>query len=112
MRGEIVDRVTISLKDASREAIMALTLGQLYEALRAGNVPDEKARAAAEEVANYEGELTKLRLELGERFRDTGERIGRVEGDLRLLKWMTGFLIAAVLGVFAIQWQILLRLPS
>ena len=41
---------------------MALMLGQLYDALRAGNVPDDKARAAAEEVANYEGELTKLRL--------------------------------------------------
>jgi hypothetical protein len=42
---------------------VALMLGQLYDALRAGNVPDDKARAAAEEVANYEGELTKLRLE-------------------------------------------------
>ena len=41
---------------------MALMLGQLYDALRAGNVPDDKARAAAEEVANYEGELTKLRV--------------------------------------------------
>ena len=46
---------------------MALMLGQLYDALRAGNVPDDKARAAAEEVANYEGELTKLRLEMAER---------------------------------------------
>ncbi|HEX2477904.1 MAG TPA: hypothetical protein VHK45_01405 [Geminicoccaceae bacterium] len=60
-----------------------------------------KARAAAEEVANYEGEIGKLRLELGE-----------VKADVRLLKWMTGFLIAVVLGVFALQWQILLRLPS
>jgi hypothetical protein len=91
---------------------MALMLGQLYEALRAGNVPDDKARAAAEEVANYEGELTKLRLEMGERFRDTGERIGRVEGDLRLLKWMTGFLTAVQLGTLALVWQILLRLPA
>ena len=80
---------------------MALMLGQLYDALRAGNVPDEKARAAAEEVANYEGEIGKLRLELGE-----------VKADVRLLKWMSGFLIAVVLGVFALQWQILLRLPS
>jgi hypothetical protein len=76
-------------------------LGQLYDALRAGNVPDDKARAAAEEVANYEGEIGKLRLELGE-----------VKSDVRLLKWMTGFPIAVVLGVFALQWQILLRLPS
>ena len=52
---------------------MALMLGQLYDALRAGNVPDDKARAAAEEVANYEGEITKLRLEMGERFRGMGE---------------------------------------
>jgi hypothetical protein len=80
---------------------MALMLGQLYDARRAGNVPDDKARAAAEEVANYEGEIGKLRLELGE-----------VKADVRLLKWMTGFLIAVVLGVFALQWQILLRLPS
>ena len=75
-------------------------LGQLYDALRAGNVPDEKARAAAEEVANYE-EIGRLRLELGE-----------VKADVRLLKLFSGFLIAVVLGVFALQWQILLRLPS
>jgi hypothetical protein len=80
---------------------MALMLGQLYEALRSGNVPDDKARAAAEKVANYEGELTRLPTKLGE-----------VRSDVRLLKWMLGFLIALVLGVFALQWQILLRLPS
>jgi hypothetical protein len=91
---------------------MALMLGQLYDALRAGNVPDDKARAAAEEVANYEGELSKLRLEMGERFRETGERIAHVEGDLRLLKWMVGFLTAVSLGTLALVWQILLRLPS
>jgi hypothetical protein len=79
---------------------MALMLGRLYDALRAANVPDDKARDAAEEVANYEGELTRLRLEVGE-----------VKADVRLLKWMAGFLIAVVLGVFALQWQILLRLP-
>ena len=79
-------------------------LAQRYDALRAGNLPDDKARTAAEEVANYVGELSKLRLEMGERFRETGERIGGVEGDLRLLKGMSGFLIAVVLGVFALQW--------
>jgi hypothetical protein len=39
---------------------MALMLGQLYDALRAGNVRSDKAPAAAEEVANDEGELTNL----------------------------------------------------
>ena len=69
---------------------MALMLGQLYDALRAGNVPDDKARAAAEEVANYEGELTKLRVDIDRRFTEMGERISRVEADVRLLKWMMG----------------------
>jgi hypothetical protein len=87
-------------------------LGQLYDALRAGNVPDDKARAAAEEVANHRGELTEFRGEAGEFFREMGECLGRVESDLRVLRWMSGFLIAVALGVFALQWQILLRLPS
>ena len=89
---------------------MALMLGQLYDALRAGNVPD-KARAAAEEVANYEGELSKLRVDMSGLRLEMSERLNRVEGELRLHRWMIGFLIA-VLGVFALQWQILLRLPS
>ena len=75
-------------------------------------VPDDKARAAAEEVANYAGDLAKLRLEIGERFREAGEPMARVESDLRLLRWMVGFLTAVQLGTLALVWQILLRLPS
>ncbi len=78
-------------------------LGQLYDALRAGNVPDDKARAAAEEVANYEGELTKLRLEMDRRFTEIGERISRVEADARLLKWMMGFVLAFQVANFFLQ---------
>jgi hypothetical protein len=84
---------------------MALMLVQLYDALRAGNVPDDKARAAAEEVANYEGELSKLRIEIGERFREMGERIGRVEPDVRLLKWMMGFVLAFQVANFFLQFR-------
>jgi hypothetical protein len=90
---------------------MALMLGQLYEALRAGNVPDDKARAAAEEVASCRGGVTKFRLETGEFFDEMTECLGRIESDLRVLKWMTGFLLALTIGTFAMEWQILLRLP-
>jgi hypothetical protein len=85
--------------------VMALMLGQPYDALRAGNVPDEKARAAAEEVANYEGELTKLRVQFGERFTEVGERIGRVEADVRLLKWMMGFVLAFQVANLFLQFR-------
>jgi hypothetical protein len=56
-------------------------LGQLYAALRSANVPDDHARAAAEEVAGFEN------------------RIARIEGDLRLIQWMLGSVVALVVGL-------------
>ena len=39
---------------------MALMIGELYEALRIANVPDDKARAAAEAVADFERRIGKI----------------------------------------------------
>ena len=69
---------------------MALMLGKLYDALRAANVPEEKAREAAEEVATYE----------------------QVRADTRLLKWTAGILVAMILGVFWVQWQMMGQLAQ
>jgi hypothetical protein len=55
---------------------MALMLGSLYQALRSVEVPDDKAKAAAEEVAGFENRLSDLRT------------------DVRVLQAMVGFLIA------------------
>jgi len=52
---------------------MAVMMSKLYAALRAGDVPEDKAREAAEEMAGYEN------------------RFAKIEGDLNLLKWMVGF---------------------
>ena len=60
---------------------MALMLGKLYDALRAGGVPDDKAREAAEEVATYEKDLTEIKA------------------DVRLLKWISGTTLAGVLAL-------------
>jgi cell division septal protein FtsQ len=69
---------------------MALMLGKVYDALKAANIPDDTARAAAGEVATHE----------------------QVKSDSRLLKWMMGVLIALVLGVFWMQWQTVAELAS
>lgn len=60
---------------------MALMLGKLYDALRAGGVPDEKARKAAEEVATDETDLAEIKA------------------DVRLLEWITGTTLAGVLAL-------------
>ena len=60
---------------------MALMLGKLYDALRAGGGPDDKAREAAEEVATYEKDLAEIK------------------SDVRLLKWITGTTLAGVLAL-------------
>jgi hypothetical protein len=69
---------------------MSLMLGKLYDALRAANVPEEKAREAAEEVATYE----------------------QVRADTRLLKWTVGILVAMILGVYWVQWQMMGQLAQ
>ncbi len=51
---------------------MSLIVTEVYDALRAINVPEEKARKAAEALAGYEPQLAALR------------------SDLRLLTWMVG----------------------
>lgn len=39
---------------------MALMMGSLYDALKAANIPEDKAVKAAEEVASYENRLASL----------------------------------------------------
>jgi hypothetical protein len=71
---------------------MSLRLGALHDALLdPGNA--EKAQRAAEEVAGYDKALADLR------------------GDMLLVKWMLGVLIALVLGVFWQGFSIMGRLP-
>jgi hypothetical protein len=68
---------------------MAVMLGNLYGALRDAGVPDDKAQKAAEEVATFKDE------------------IATIKGDIQLLKWMLGFVLASVIGGFGIVIRLL-----
>ncbi len=69
---------------------MALMLGSLYDALSTAGVPPDKARKAAEEVAEFE---TRLR---------------RIEGGLAGLKWMLGFGLALNVAILLLLFRELL----
>ena len=74
---------------------MALRMGALYDALRQGQgIPEEDAKRAAEEVANYEN------------------RIARVEASLETLKWMVGATITLTLANLAATITVLYRLAG
>ena len=60
---------------------MAVMLSKTYDALIAAGAPDDKARAAAEELAGYES------------------RFAKIETDLAVLKWMVGVNLAASISL-------------
>jgi hypothetical protein len=60
---------------------MAVMLSKTYDALLAAGAPEDKARAAAEELAGYES------------------RFAKIETDLAVLKWMVGVNLAASLSL-------------
>jgi hypothetical protein len=59
-------------------------LEKLYDALRAADIPDEKARAAAVEVAE---------------FRDS---ISKIESTLRLHTWILSLNTAGIVGIIGL----------
>src|SRR3954449_12203948 len=67
------------------ETAMALMLGKLYDALRAGNVPEQQAREAAEEVAGYDREIASIRT------------------DVRVVQAVSGIIVVILLAVL---WQL------
>ena len=86
---------------------MAMMFANLYTALVSAGVPDEKAQRAAEEMAaaNTSFDVGQLRTdvtELKSEFRIMRAEIGAVKSDVAVLKWMLGFLLASVIGGFAV----------
>jgi hypothetical protein len=61
-------------------------VSELYDALKEVGVSDEKARKAAKAVAQWE------------------TRLGKIESDLGVLKWMAGTNIVLTLGIL---WKLL-----
>lgn len=68
---------------------MTTLIAELYDALIAAGAPEDKARKAAETVAAYES-----------RFSGMDVKLTKLDGDMSLLKWMVGFVLAFQIGIF------------
>jgi hypothetical protein len=71
-----------------------LILADLCEALRAADVPDERARAAATAVANFD------------------RHIERIETKLTLMLSLIGVMVADMLGSFYAVWAQLVAMSA
>lgn len=72
---------------------MALMNAEVYDALRSVQVPEDKARAAAESVVN--GRMAAIE----QRFAAIEERLTKVERDLAVMKWMLGANLALSIAI-------------
>jgi hypothetical protein len=62
---------------------VATMISEVYDAFIAAGAPEDKARKAAEALANYD-----------QRFDRVEREMLRTQAELTLLKWMVGFVIA------------------
>jgi hypothetical protein len=60
---------------------MTTMIAEVYDAFISAGTPEDKARAAARAVADYDN------------------RFGKIEADLLVLKWMTGAIVAGVVSL-------------
>jgi hypothetical protein len=60
---------------------VATMISEVYDAFIASGAPEDKARKAAEALANYEN------------------RFSRIDAELVVLKWMVGFAIAIDIAI-------------
>ena len=67
---------------------MAVMLSRTYDALVAAGAPEEKARAAAEELAQYENRFARIETDLAV-----------LKGDMTAVKWMIGVNLAATVSI-------------
>jgi hypothetical protein len=63
-------------------------ISEIYDAFLAAGTPEDKARKAAETLADH-------------RFSRLDGAVLRIESQLSLLKWMTGFAIALDFAILA-----------
>ncbi len=67
---------------------MSTMVAELYDALISAGAPEEKARAAAKAIADYDGRFSGIDL-----------RLERLEAGQRLTQWMVGTNAAITIAV-------------
>lgn len=78
---------------------MSLMMGSVYDAFRSANVPDDKARAAAEDIAQYDDRLHSIERKVDHLDTKIAALDAKFESKFNLLQWMVGANTVLTVGV-------------
>lgn len=67
---------------------MSTMIAELYDALKDAGASEEKARAAAKTMADYDS-----------RFNKIDQDLALLKAEITVLKWMLGFLVAGMVSL-------------
>lgn len=67
---------------------MSTMIAELYDALKEAGASEEKARAAAKTMADYDS-----------RFNKIDQDLALLKAETTVLKWMLGFLVAGMVSL-------------
>ena len=67
---------------------MSTMIAELYDALKDAGASEEKARAAAKKMADYDS-----------RFNKIDQDLSLIKAEITILKWMLGFLVAGMVSL-------------
>ncbi len=91
---------------------MAIMLSKTYDALISAGAPQDKAREAAEELADYESRLASIDNQLAVmnghfaaidgRFAGMDARLSALEGKLNVVIWAIGINAAATIAILGV----------
>ena len=78
---------------------MSLMMGSVYDAFRSANVPDEKAREAAQDIAQYDDRLHGIERKVDSLESRVAALDAKVDSRFNLLQWMVGANTVLTVGV-------------
>ena len=80
--------MTVVHDESGGHRVARVMIASVYDAFRAANVPDEKARAASEDIAGYDNRLNGIE-----------RKIDTLQGEINLVKWMVGANVALCVAI-------------
>ena len=83
---------------------MSTMQSEVYEALRAIDIPEDKALKAASALSRRDEDVAALRADtnlLQADVRELKHDVSVLKRDVAVLKWMMGFVLAFQAGIFA-----------